>query len=263
MTRIFLIRSVCDFLNITTVGKDPPHVLQLSDGGHFENLALLPLLEKKLPKILVVDGSCNSGADSQAKGLLDALELAQKKLHCWFEGENVKDIKEDIRSEFLTKDGDGKLPRCYKFSVHYSAKPNEERTTGEILFLVPRHPSESKSLEPETDDENGQPCCQPETCMKNGRHSWKCFNSNLDAEWGFGPELREDEVKRLNWCCCLCCHNCSCKGCCHTLSSCCLGKFPSHSTGNQFFTPDMFREYHREGYAACIEAIGDKFIESN
>ena len=84
-------------------------------------------------------------------------------------------------------------------------------------------------------------------------------------DWGEGPELTEDEADRLTWCCCVCCHknvktcHCCCD-CCHCTSSSCLGKFPHHSTGNQFFTPDMFSAYHREGYAACVEAKIEEFL---
>lgn len=50
--------------------------MRLSDGGHYENLALLPLLEKRLEKIAVFDGSCNPGGDKCADSLLNALKLA-------------------------------------------------------------------------------------------------------------------------------------------------------------------------------------------
>ena len=50
-----------------------PPVLRLSDGGHFENLALLPLIDKKLQKIVIFDGSCNPGGDKYADSLIHAL----------------------------------------------------------------------------------------------------------------------------------------------------------------------------------------------
>lgn len=105
----------------------PPPVLRLSDGGHFENLALLPLLEKKLDRIVVVDGSCNPGGEKYADALLHAIKKARETLHCSFtpltndegtEGGGTRDIEEDIRVRFLTKKN-GRLPRHYRFKVHY------------------------------------------------------------------------------------------------------------------------------------------------
>ena len=266
ITRIFFVRFVRGFFSIPNVGTNPPPVLRLSDGGHFENLALLPLLEKKLPKIVIADGSCNPGGDRYADELLKAVRIAREKLHCWFEGIHEadsdteqydgRDIEEDIRVKLLSKDKDGKLPRKYRFRVHYCDDGDGEPTEGEIIYMAPRHPRESKPLKEEP------------------MLSWKSFRQNdendLGAEsrfhelWGQSPVLSEDEANKLNWCCCSRCHinvkcDCCCDCCqedgiCHWLSSRCLGEFPHHVTANQFFTPDMFTAYHREGYAAYFEA---------
>jgi hypothetical protein len=54
--------------------------------------------------------------------------------------------------------------------------------------------------------------------------------------------------------CCECCHNRGCE--CPCLASCL--SFPRHATANQFFTPDMFTVYHREGFRTCMQC--DKFL---
>lgn len=273
ITRIFFVRFLRGFLNIPNVGTDPPLVLRLSDGGHFENLALLPLLEKKLEKIVIVDGSCNPGGDKYADELIRALEIARKKLPCWFEGKTVKNIEDDIRINFLTKDKDKKLPRHYEFKVHYYNTDTGETSEGEIMFLAPRHPRESKKLnypDPEQiicEQPKAGTSSEPSQNERELGEVWKRLYHQLSkADWGDGPELTEDEANELNWCCCSCCHckksdcchGCECEccsdGCCHCLSSWCLGEFPHHKTANQFFTPRMFAAYHREGYAACVEA---------
>ena len=134
----FFVRFIRGFLNINNVGQHPPPVLRLSDGGHFESLALLPLLDKKLRKIVIFDGSYNPGdAEKYADSLLTALKLAREKLHCSFEGWCNSDIKEDIRVEFLKMNSEQR-PRSYSFKVRYY-----DQSEGEIRFVAPRHPSES------------------------------------------------------------------------------------------------------------------------
>lgn len=268
----------------------PPPVLRLSDGGHFENLALLPLLEKKLDRIVVVDGSCNPGGEKYADALLHAIKKAREKLHCSFtpltndegtEGGGSRDIEEDIRVRFLTKKN-GRLPRHYRFKVHYYDVIDVNGVsvdifsgkTGEILFLAPRHPEECKEFGEAQNDKN-----------------WEVFDveekENPDHPWRRPRKLTKDKANRLTWCCCRCCHGelkegnkdkasklaccgCECdRKCCscfcfcfpvdicdHISSFFLRGGFPHHTTGNQFFTPDMFSAYHCEGLAASIEAAG-------
>ena len=228
--------------------------MRLSDGGHFENLALLPLLDKRLEKIAIFDGSCNPGGDKYAESLLKALKLAREKLHCSFVGENGRDINEDIKVKFL-KMKSKRRPRSYKFRVHYYDEKDNKAGEGEILFVAPRHPSESMPLNA-TIDEQPQPMDNespseemPLTKKMDERRPW---DIKLDPnKWGKSPELTEREADRLTCCCCVCCHY---YGSSHCISDALLGRFPHHKTANQFFTPDMFSVYHREGYAACIEA---------
>lgn len=243
----FFVRFIRGFLSINNIGTNPPPILRLSDGGHFENLALLPLLDKKLKKIVIFDGSCNSGDEKYAESLLTALELAREKLHCSFVGMSGRDINEDIRVEFL-KMNSKQRPRSYRFKVQYYGQADTKPSSdGEILFVAPRHPSESKPLKPETE--------QPK--------SWEYFDMPLESnKWGESPELTVAEADRLTFCCCLCCH-CNSSSCssCRCISERLLGKFPHHITANQFFTPDTFSAYHREGYAACVEAKVADFLK--
>lgn len=118
MRKIFFVRFVRGFLNVSNVGEKPPEYLRLSDGGHYENLALLPLLEKRLEKIAIFDGSCNPGGDKYADSLLNALKLAGEKLRCSFVGENGRDVNEDIKDKFLKVILKKRL-RCYRFRVRY------------------------------------------------------------------------------------------------------------------------------------------------
>ena len=230
---IFFVRFIRGFLSINNVGKHPPPVLRLSDGGHFESLALLPLLDKKLKKIVIFDGSYKPGdAEKYADSLLTALKLAREKLHCSFQGRRNSDINEDIRVEFLKMNSEQR-PRSYTFKVRYY-----DQSDGEIRFVAPRHPSESIPLK---NQKTGQP------------------TSYLDTEQGESPELKEEDANKLTFCCCPCCHCYSSS--CRFISERLLGKFPHHITANQFFTPDTFSAYHREGYAACVEAKVADFLK--
>ena len=243
----FFVRFIRGFLSVNNVGTHPPPVLRLSDGGHFENLALLPLLDKKLKKIVIFDGSCNPGDEKYAESLLIALELAREKLHCSFEGMSGRDINEDIRVKFLNMTSD-RRPRSYRFKVQYYDKADNKVSQGEILFVAPRHPSESRPLK-RAQTEQPKP--------------WGDFDTELESldptKWGESPELTVREADRLTFCCC---HRCHCgNGSCQCISECFLGRFPHHITANQFFTPDTFSAYHREGYAACVEADVENFFK--
>ena len=134
----------------------------------------------------------------------------------------------------------------FRFKVHYyDRNVDSDGTTkvgeGEILFIAPRHPDKGVKTSPYV--------------------SWEEALRDIDVDlearlWGAGPELSAEEVDRLTFCCCECCHGNTCKG----FSEAMCGAFPQHSTNNQFFTPTMFSAYHREGYRASMEAKVEEFL---
>ena len=88
----------------------------LSDGGHVENLGILPLLKKKLKKIIVVDGSGYPDEKSYGQVLLKALMLARTKLNCSFIGEGGRDVISDLLENFVKpRKPDERKPRYFKF----------------------------------------------------------------------------------------------------------------------------------------------------
>ena len=100
-------------VGIINEGPSPPSILRISDGGHFENLALLPLLQLRLPKIAIVNGGvCQSDA-AYGFDLKIALDLAREKLRCSFSGLDGRDVMEDIREHFVEKKP-GDQPRSYR-----------------------------------------------------------------------------------------------------------------------------------------------------
>jgi len=109
-------------MKITNQGPNPPAVLFLSDGGHVENLGILPLFKLRLKKIVSVDGGCAILDEDYGNALLVALDMARKKLGCSFSGIDGRDIAEDIRDNFVDKIP-GSQPRSYR-SVCRSLKRN-------------------------------------------------------------------------------------------------------------------------------------------
>ncbi|KXJ13708.1 uncharacterized protein LOC110239834 [Exaiptasia diaphana] len=238
---IYHVRLLRKLLGITNIGPVPPPVMELSDGGHIENLALLPLFKLRLPRIVVVNGSYLEPGTHYATDLLFALQQAREKLRCSFTGLDGRDVLEDIREKFVEQP-EGKQPRCYRFVVHYYAKnglSDLKVGEGEVMLISPRHPSKGTNDLEES--------------------AWNDFSDdvklNLDeGAWDRGPAVNAHEVDRLTGCCFECCHWSPCNFLCR------FGRFPHHSTANQMFTPAMFTAYHREGYRACVEAQADQFL---
>ena len=106
MRQIFYVRNI---------GPSPPPILRLSDGGHIENLAILPLLKKRLSKIVVADGGHKSADGEWGQALLKALTLARDKLHCSFIGLDGRDVIEDVKEKFVNTPR-GHQPRSYRLA---------------------------------------------------------------------------------------------------------------------------------------------------
>ena len=92
------------------IGPVPPPIMLLSDGGHVENLAILPLLKRKLSRIVVVDGGHKGGDTFYGESILNAMHLARTKLKCSFLSEDGKDVISDLREKL------GGNPRHYKYA---------------------------------------------------------------------------------------------------------------------------------------------------
>ena len=129
-----------------------------------------------------------------------------------------------------------------RFKVQYKGDHDGGPRNGEILLIVPRKPEDGVT-----------------DVVDAGAHSTDPFPV-YDQPDGLveGMFLEQEDVDRLTFCCCNCCHTHRffCQGC----SKWFCNAFPQHKTANQFFTPRMFEAYHREGYRACEEANADFFI---
>ncbi|KAL9964313.1 hypothetical protein ACROYT_G027937 [Oculina patagonica] len=243
IVHIYHARFIRELLEVVNVGPTPPAVLHLSDGGHVENLGILPLLKKRLQRIVVIDGGTLKEDQGVAGALINALEKARDTLHCSFIGMSGRDVLEDLRANFIDRPS-SKQPRSYRFRVEYydyTGEGDEHMVgEGEVLYILPRHPKQGLLAE---------------------RKSWGEVTGDVKTDieadlWGSGPEVEAKEVERLTCCCCECCHRYPLK----FLSGFLCGAFPYHSTANQFFTPAMFTAYHREGFRAGMEARAVEFL---
>lgn len=102
IVNIYQVRFIRELLEVINVGPTPPPILYLSDGGHVENLGILPLLKKSLQKIVVVDGGDLEDLGI-AGDLITALKKAREKLHCSFTGMNGRDVYEDLRTKVIDR----------------------------------------------------------------------------------------------------------------------------------------------------------------
>ena len=115
---ISFVHFVRQMFNKTNTGPMPPPIMLLSDGGHVENLGLLPLLKKRVKKIIVVDGGYKHDNKLYGESLLNAMMLARTKLNCSFLSEGGRDVISDLLRTFvkpIKEEARGKLPRYYKF----------------------------------------------------------------------------------------------------------------------------------------------------
>ena len=110
---VYYVNFIRNAMKIANEGPSPPAVLSLSDGGHIENLGILPLLKLRLKKIVSVDGSRTILDEDYGSSLMTALDLARRKLGCSFSGMDGRDIAEDMRDNFVERRL-GSQPRSYR-----------------------------------------------------------------------------------------------------------------------------------------------------
>jgi len=219
----------------------PPPVMYLSDGGHTENLALLPLLARRLPFIIIADGSTDTNPVS---GLRVALEQARNKLPVTFHpsgwdqkrrmGDEVKgdDVWElDTDLDNWGKQLSENKTRAFMFHAHYNTfhkfqKPGTSKAI--VIYLKPN------PFEPEVDICSGHRTLQEEDQREKQEKQGKNRRADDDLECA--------------------CH----RSCCRLktgVGSLLCGTFPDVSTANQFFSPMLWEKFHQQGFAAAFEAI--------
>ena len=126
------IRYIRNLTGVSNVGPAPPTILRISDGGHIENFGLLPLLQLRLTKIVVVNGGYDADYGVE---LLYALQMARERLRCSFTGMDGRDVIEDVRANFVeTKPGE--QPRSYKYVSSTTFHPSLPYCPPSQVFAV-------------------------------------------------------------------------------------------------------------------------------
>ena len=113
---VYYVNFIRNAMKIINQGPSSPAVLSLSDGGHIENLGILPLLKFILKKIVSVGGSRTILEEDYGSSLMKALDLTRKKLGCSFSGMDGWDIAEDTRDNFVERSA-GSQPRSYRLNI--------------------------------------------------------------------------------------------------------------------------------------------------
>lgn len=156
--------NVFEIFDINLIGGDPlPERVYLSDGAHGDNMALLPLLDKRQYKQIVI---CDATEDphEQCNGLLKSMNLCREKLGCSFVPlvPNI-DIEHDV-NQFVHD----KQSTCFRFKVNYNQSNRSSNTdsqgiveSSEIIYLKPR--TAFVGLHSQDFDSNLHGCCC-ETC---------------------------------------------------------------------------------------------------
>jgi len=119
IVHISFVYHVREMFSKNNIGPMPPPILSLSDGGHFENLAILPLFKRRLPKIVVVDGGYKHDRNLYGDSLLHALMLARIKLNCSFVSDEGHDVISDLLQTFVRPQAGGNQ-RYFKFVATFS-----------------------------------------------------------------------------------------------------------------------------------------------
>lgn len=238
-------------LTATLSGEDVwdhsiPSMIYLSDGGHVENLGLLPLLNRRLKWIVLACGS-----DEECNALQSALDQARLKL-----GVSFREIKADQARRAVKRVANKELD--LKSDIEFFARDALQRImVFEVLYprAIRSWKKSAGSFAPTTLEETPQEkgyifFMQPVDAHPTGfKVSDKAPPEPSDVPYG-APciEKLSERQEPLHGCCCRCCHPFAAF---HRLG----GKFPYHSTTFQCFTPTMFDAYHAQGVRAMKDAL--------
>lgn len=224
-------------------GQDIPPMLYISDGGHTENLGLLPLLARRLTTIVLVNG----GQDPDCLDLRSALKQAHNKLGIMFRPLPADRVRR--KQEHITSDANLDL----EADITYFCKDKFQRVL--VFEAVYTNPSESLLIpRPARYAYDGSPqyatifYLQPTRLHPDGLIG---RSRGEDLDGASVIQSVPETHKSLAGCCCTCCHRVE-----RLLPV--SGAFPFHSTAFQFFTPMMYDAYHAQGARAMRDALGVK-----
>lgn len=248
-------------------------VVLLSDGGHTENLGLLPLLEVRSARILCIDNS--SDPDEVCEDLYTAMDKARRFFGCQFSpppgwAHRYTDTALYMRDVLLLS-----KPTSFLLSVTYA-----DGSTGLLLHLRTRHAPSPECTRCHTDVETPSLSHSHSPQVRHAANeaavlravqaalaSKRCgTGGSLGDPTGVGgvaSPAMEDHYQHghvnvaaataedLAGFCCNCCHrNAACRW-----AESLWGRFPNINSSQLWFTPTLHRAFHREGYCLVRDAV--------
>lgn len=221
-----------------------PSMLYLSNGGHTENLGLLPLLARRLRWIVLACGS-----DEECLALHSALDQARVKL-----GVSFRELKSDQRRRHVKRVASKELD--LKSDIEFFARDELQRIlVFEVLYprAIRSWKKSAGSFAPSSLDQSPQQKGYIFFMQPVDQHP-KGFSEGEEpgpTDTPLGAECIEHLDQRhapLAGCCCRCCHRLD-------MLRGIGGEFPYHATAFQFFTPTLFDAYHVQGARAMKDAF--------
>jgi len=124
--QLIIFRFFYSALKLDVAASHWPGYLFVSDGGHTENYALLPLIRRKCKLIIVCDGSQDQ--DETCTEFLQALTYAEERLYCSFFSNNpLESVTHSMKTDFI---GNPNRTRFFSFTVRYN-----DGSEGKIVYL--------------------------------------------------------------------------------------------------------------------------------
>lgn len=244
---------------LTDADQPPPCHLVLSDGGHSENLAVLPLLRARHRMIVAMDG----GADTHqgCQDLLDLLDEAARRWNIHFKPyqpttpDGCKEVLLDVPANRPSQPDQVDLRAYIKNTWSRRRLRNDDRRTLALAIEV-HYPQVPEYTDTTTTGvrrrvEAKAACVGLLIYLKPRQWEAPPPTTPTPTTTGTGLVDRDHYTQtHLHGCCCVCCHT---EVCGHLTSGCC-DVFPHVSTANQFFTPEQHRWYRLQGMAAMQQA---------
>lgn len=204
--------------DVIQVQSGIPENLYLSDGGHTENLALLPLLRCKCSHIILVDAEASEGCST----LLEALSLAREHMNVsfWMNGDNVDAVSAILDFEKRVLERESRVRRIYMGEDNDQSLPDPE-------FL------------------------EPINYRFEGYEGRIYYFKAMDVSYAASKMDESNVAAHSNTrgpyaCCCRIGPNCG---------SCFCEEHPRISTANQFFNREVFQFYHAIGRTGLEKAL--------
>jgi len=219
-----LLRQIQQATKYFYVGRRPPRMLYVTDGGVKDCTAIVQLMRRRCERILLVLAA--SDPNDELAVLKTAMEVAKSEKIGYFY--DPKDPRRDVQVLFTSYKKDKSLPYLH---VGISYCWDEKPTTGHLFIVKNRLPPDfvAKEVQPLLTEEEirGEPVEREEAMPEE----WKGITTDQLGPFG-------------------------CCDCCHTNGLNCGPKFPHGSfTGYMYLTPQWINGLARIAHAVSEPAV--------